>query len=111
MNGNGLEFQCSEADTLPVGTKQPASDFCTQDDVTPQEIAAVDKALRLIDAKQQRTRLIATMAQWFLVLEMYKGVELAYSRSKDRQSVAPQHRAVLANVMAFGEALLVATDK
>jgi hypothetical protein len=76
---------------------------CTSpDEVTPAEIAAVEAALNHLE-KTDHKRVLGQIAQWFLILKMYKHLEVSFQKSTNRDSIASKHRAVLCALMGFGE--------
>jgi hypothetical protein len=48
-------------------------------------------------------RVLGEIAQWFLVLKMYKHLEIGFQKASNRTSVSSQHRAVLSVLMGVGE--------
>ena len=49
------------------------------DDVTPEDIAAVDKVLQHLESQNRKT-LLASLANWLLALRIYKNLEPRYAR-------------------------------
>lgn len=76
------------------------------EDVSPGEIAAVEAALRHLETQSKNRWVLAQLAQWFLVLKMYKGIEISFAKSKDRKQNETRHRAILSLLMGMGEMLL-----
>jgi hypothetical protein len=78
------------------------------DDVSESDIAAVEAVLRHIDAKNKNRHILGQIAQWFLVLGMYKELEVNFSKAKakNRDIIKSRHRAILTTVMSVGEMLL-----
>jgi hypothetical protein len=70
--------------------------------VSPSEIAAVEAALRHLETTDHK-RILGQVAQWFLVLKMYKHLEVGFQKAVNRAAVASQHRAVLSALMGIGE--------
>ena len=77
-----------------------------ENEVSSAEIAAVEAALRHLDAQRKNRQLLGHIAQWFLVLKMFKELELHFLKSKERKQNEPRHRALLTGIMGFGEILL-----
>ncbi len=83
------------------------------EEVSPSEIAAVEAALRHLDTQQQhrnRRLILSQIAQWFLVLKMYKELEVNYAKAKDRKRVEDKHRALLSTLMGFGSFLVIESE-
>ena len=78
----------------------------TTEEVSPAEIAAVEAALRHLDAERKNRQVLGHIAQWFLVLKMYKELEVHFTTAKDRARNESKHRALLTGLMGFGEILL-----
>jgi hypothetical protein len=76
------------------------------DDVSPAEIGAVEAALRHLESQHKTKHVLGQVAQWFLVQRMYKDLEVSFARSKNRKTVAAQHKALLAMMMGLGQYLL-----
>lgn len=68
-----------------------------------EDLASVEAALRKILPADIEARLLAQIPQWFLVIGMFKDLELAYNGLEDRAKVEPKYRAVLTSIMALGE--------
>jgi hypothetical protein len=79
----------------------------TDEPISPQEFAAVERALERLDRSDIHTRILAFASQWLFVVNLYQDMEARYStaaeesRDRSRQS----HRAILTLTMALGEAI------
>ena len=82
------------------------AEITTTDEVSPSEIAAVEAALRHLETQRKSRQVLGHIAQWFLVLKMYKDLELHFVKSKDRKQSEDKHRALLTGVMGIGEILV-----
>ncbi len=76
------------------------------EEVSAGEIAAVEAALRHLDAERKNRQVLGHIAQWFLVLKMYKELEVHFLKSRTSKSNETKHRALLTGMMGFGEILL-----
>jgi len=81
------------------------------EEVSASDIAAVESALRHLDAQRKNRQVLGHIAQWFLVLKMYKEVERNFTRLKDRKQNEAKHRAMLTTLMGFGEILLTESEE
>jgi len=70
------------------------------------ELAAVESALSHLESQHKNKHVLGQIAQWFLVLKMYKELEIGFLKSKNRKSVASQHKAILTMIMGLGQWLL-----
>lgn len=80
------------------------------EEVTAADIAAVEVALGHIEARQYQKRqkeLLGLVAQWFLVLKMFKPLEVWFAKNPNREEIEAKHRALLTCLMGMGEILLV----
>jgi hypothetical protein len=83
-----------------------ATDHTQDNEVTAADIEAVEAALRKIDTTSSVEKtLLARVPQWFLVLALFKDLEISYTCLHDRSLVEPKYRAVLATLMGMGEAI------
>ena len=80
------------------------------DDVTPQDIAAIEKVLQHIDHQNLKKAVLGPLANWFLALKIFKEIEIRYALMSDRTTIEQPHRAVLAGLMGIGEGFLAALD-
>ena len=67
------------------------------------DLAYVEAALRKILPTGVEERLLAQIPQWFLVIGMFKDLELAYTELEEREPVEAKYRAVLTAVLSLGE--------
>jgi hypothetical protein len=80
------------------------------DEVTAEDIAAVEKVLQHIDYQNAKKALLAKLANWLLALRIYKEIEIRFTCMKDRSRIADAHRALLTGIMAVGEAIFAASN-
>jgi hypothetical protein len=80
------------------------------EEVSREEIAAVEKVLQHIDRSNAQRATLAPVANWILALRIYKEIELRFTRMKDRSKIAQSHRAILSTIMATGEWMLAASE-
>ena len=69
------------------------------DDVTPQDIAAIEKVLQHIDHQNLKKAVLGPLANWFLALKIFKEIEIRYALMSDRTTIEQPHRAVLAGLL------------
>jgi len=67
------------------------------------DLASVEAALRQIIPADIEERLLAQIPQWFLVIKMFKELEVAYTLLEDRSKIEQKYRAVLTGMLALGE--------
>jgi len=84
---------------------------CDQDEVTAEEIAAVEKVLQHIDRQNFKRSVLGPLANWMLALRLYKELELRYLCMENRGRIEQRHRALLSAIMGMGECILAATEE
>jgi hypothetical protein len=72
-----------------------------------EELALVETALRQIVPADIEEKVLAAIPKWFLLMDMFKKLEIPYARLSDRKQVEPRYRAVLTTLMAYGENIAV----
>src|SRR5436190_14366256 len=65
------------------------------EEVSAEDIAHVEAVLRTLESQQKNKRFVGFTAQWFLVLKMFKKIEVSFSRTKAREHLQSKHRAIL----------------
>lgn len=78
--------------------------------VTDDEITAVEAALRKIDYANLQKHVFSSIPKWFLVLELFKDLELGYTCLADKTGLAAKYRAVLTSVLGMGEMIVAVTE-
>ena len=68
-----------------------------------EDLASVEAALRKILPAELEERLLAQIPQWFLVIGLFKDLELAYAALEERGKIEPKYRAVLTTILSLGE--------
>lgn len=96
-------------DLEPLATTMNAP-VPSYEDVTPEDIAAIEKVLQHIDHQNAKKAVLAPLANWILALKIYKDVEVRYTCMKDRTKLTQPHRAMLSSIMALGECMVVASE-
>jgi hypothetical protein len=74
------------------------------------ELALVEAALRQIVPADLEERILAEIPKWFLLMDMFKKLEIPYSRLANRKLVEPRYRAVLTTLMAYGENIVAGLE-
>ena len=69
-------------------------------------ISAVESALRHIDARHRKEMVLGSVSQWFLVLGMFKELEVLFGKATNKELIRQRHRAALSTIMGRGELLL-----
>lgn len=69
------------------------------------ELAAVEATLRKIIPADLEERLLAQIPQWFLVLKLFKDLEVAFTCLEDRGKLETKFRAVLTSILSLGETI------
>jgi hypothetical protein len=82
----------------------------SMEEVSREDIAAIEQVLRHIDRSNAQRATLAPLANWILALRIYKDVELRFTCMKDRSNIAQAHRALLSTIMATGEWMLAASE-
>jgi hypothetical protein len=72
------------------------------------ELLAVEAALRKIIPADLEQRLLAQIPQWFLVIRLFKDIEISYTCLADRSALEPKYRAALTSIMALGDNIVAA---
>lgn len=80
------------------------------DEVTAEEIAAIEKVLQHIDQQNAKRAALGPLANWLLALRIYKGVEMRFVCMKERAHLEQAHRTMLCSILALGEFLLMVAD-
>ena len=97
----------------PNRSYMPAVDKNTENYKVNQlggELALVEAALRQIVPADLEERILAEIPKWFLLMDMFKKLEIPYSRLTNRKLVEPRYRAVLTTLMAYGENIVAGLD-
>jgi hypothetical protein len=87
-----------------------ASSPCSPDDVSEQDLAAVEVALRHLERRNRERALLKMVVEWFFVLRMVKEVERSFLQTRNRETLQAKHRAILGGMMGFGEILAAETE-
>lgn len=87
----------------PVGTTQIEQDAQCRRSHVVGELAAVEATLRKIIPADLEERLLAQIPQWFLVLKLFKDLDVAFTRLDDRGKLEAKFRAVLTSILSLGE--------
>ena len=74
------------------------------------ELAIVEAALRQIVPADLEEKILAAIPKWFLLMDMFKKLEMPYARLTSRKMVEPRYRAVLTSLMAFGENIVAGLE-
>lgn len=74
------------------------------------ELLAVEAALRKIIPADLEQRLLAQIPQWFLVIKLFKDIEISYTCLPDRSKLAPKYRAALTAIMSLGDNICAALE-
>ena len=100
-------MQIEDSQQSEIEPRMNPSEVCPNgEDVSPEEIAAVERVLSHIERQNVKQRVLGIVAQWFLVLGMFKELERHYTQSKNRKLSESKHRALLSSMMALGDILL-----
>lgn len=81
-----------------------------ENEVTLEDIAAVEKILKHIDHQNTKRTLLEPLANWKLGLKIFKDFELRYTCMADRSQLEKGHRAILTALMAVTECLNTASE-
>jgi hypothetical protein len=78
-----------------------------ENSVTEAELSSVEEALREIDQENFKKRFLASISEWFLVLRLYRKVELSFLTLpiEGREKIQHRHRAILSTLMSYGEVI------
>lgn len=72
------------------------------------ELLAVEAALRKIIPADLEQRLLAQIPQWFLVIKLFKDIEISYTCLTNRSQLEPKYRAALTAIMSLGDNICAA---
>jgi len=67
------------------------------------ELTAVEIALRKIIPSEMEDKFLAQIPQWFLLLKLFKDMEIAYTCLPNRVRIEHRYRAALTSMMAWSE--------
>ena len=77
------------------------------EEITSADLTAIEKVIEEIDHANFKRHVLKGITEWFLVLRMYRNLELSFLSQpcEVRGKVQHRHRAILTSIMSFGDVI------